>query len=96
MGPPSTRSYRRSRTARKSGVSSVRFESEPGVEIGGRLYLPLAGERHPALLLVADKVSNASIPSTASLAEKIAKTGRVVLELEPRDAPGEGRAPLRR
>lgn len=72
----------------------VRFESEPGVEIGGRLYLPLAGERHPALLLVADKVSNASIPSTASLAEKIAKTGRVVLELEPRDAPGEGERPF--
>jgi hypothetical protein len=72
----------------------VRFESEPGVEIGGRLYLPLAGERHPALLLVADKLSNASIPSTASMAEKIAKTGRVVLELEPRDAPGEGERPF--
>jgi hypothetical protein len=33
------------------------------------------------------------VPSTASLAERIANTGRVVLELEPRDAPGEGERP---
>ena len=72
----------------------VRFESEPGVEIGGRLYLPHASERRPAVLLVADKTSSASILSTAALAERIAGTGRVVLELEPRDAPGEGDRPF--
>ena len=72
----------------------VRFESEPGIEISGTLYIPQSGELHPAVLVVADKTSNASIPSTGSLAEKIAKTGRVVLELKPRDAPGEGDRPF--
>src|SRR5947209_10933052 len=33
------------------------------------------------------------IPSTAAVAERIAKAGRVVLELEPRDSPGEGDRP---
>jgi cephalosporin-C deacetylase-like acetyl esterase len=69
------------------------FESEPGVEIGGQLYIPPSSGRKPAVLLVADKMSSYWILSTASLAERIAKTGRVVLELEPRDAPGEGERP---
>ena len=60
-----------------------------GVEIGGKLYIPHAGGRKPAVLLVADKMSSYWIPSTAAVAERIAKTGRVVLELEPRDSPGE-------
>jgi len=71
----------------------VSFESEPGVEIGGRLYLPNVSGRRPAVLVVADKTSSYWIPTTASLAERIAKTGRVVLELEPRDSPGEGERP---
>ena len=69
----------------------VVFESEPGVEIGGSLYVPQAGGRKPAVLLVADKMSSYWIPSTDALAEKMAKAGRVVLELEPRDAPEEER-----
>ncbi|HLN03765.1 MAG TPA: acetylxylan esterase [Bryobacteraceae bacterium] len=71
----------------------VAFESEPGVEIGGRLYIPQASGRKAAVLLVADKMSSYWIPSTGSLAERMVKTGRVVLELEPRDAPGEGERP---
>ena len=71
----------------------VTFESEPGVEIGGRLYIPQFSGRKPAVLLVADKMSSYWVPSTGSLAERMAKTGRVVLELEPRDAPGEGERP---
>ena len=72
----------------------IRFESEPGVEISGRLHIPRANGRKPAVLLVADKTSNYWIPSTASLADTITKTGRVVLELEPRDSPGEGERPF--
>jgi len=72
----------------------VNFESEPGVEISGKLYIPRSSGRKPAVLLVADKTSNYWIPSTASLAETISKTGRVVLELEPRDSPGEGERPF--
>jgi len=71
----------------------VTFESEPGVEIGGRLYIPRVSGRKPAVLLVADKMSSYWIPSTDTLAARIAKAGRVVLELEPRDAPGEGERP---
>ena len=71
----------------------VKFESEPGVEIGGRLYLPRETGRRPAVLLVADKTSSYWILSTSAVAERIAQTGRVVLELEPRDAPGEGDRP---
>jgi dienelactone hydrolase len=72
----------------------IRFESEPGVEIGGRLYIPRASGRKPAALLVADKTSSYWIPSTASLAETIAKTGRIVLELEVRDSASEGERPF--
>lgn len=71
----------------------VVFESEPGVEICGRLYIPNTSGRKPAVLVVADKTSSYWIPTTASLAERIAKKGRVVLELEPRDSPGEGDRP---
>ena len=67
----------------------VKFESEPGVEISGRLYIPKSGGRKPAALLIADKMSSYWIPSTTSLAERIAKTGRIVLELEPRDSPSQ-------
>src|SRR5262249_19880669 len=60
----------------------IRFESEPGVEIKGKLHIPSSSERKPAVLLVSDE-------SSGSLAEKIVKSGRIVLELEPRDSPAE-------
>lgn len=72
----------------------LRFESEPGIEIAGNLYLPLGAGRWPAVLVVADKSSNYWIPSTSSLAERMAAMGRVVLELEVRDSPGEGERPF--
>jgi hypothetical protein len=58
----------------------IKLESEPGVEIEGKLYIPSSPGRKPAVLLVAD-------PAMASFGERIAKSGRVVLELEPRDSP---------
>jgi cephalosporin-C deacetylase-like acetyl esterase len=75
------------------GRQRVRFESEPGVEISGTLYIPNAAGRKPAVLIVADKMSSYWIPTTAQLAERMAKAGRVVLELAPRDSPGEGERP---
>jgi len=71
----------------------IQFECEPGVEIGGRLYIPHKPGRKPAVLVVADKMSSYWIPTTATLAERIAKTGRVVFELEVRDSAGEGNRP---
>jgi dienelactone hydrolase len=67
----------------------LKFESEPGVEIEGNLSVPSLPGRKPAVLLVADKMSSYWIPSTAVLAERMVKAGRVVLELEPRDSPAQ-------
>ena len=60
----------------------ISFESEPGIEIQGKLHISPSPGRKPAILLVADE-------STASLAERIARPGWVVLEVEPRDSPAE-------
>ncbi len=66
----------------------IKFESEPGVEIEGKLYIPSSPTgRKPAVLLVADKTSSYWIRSTGWIAERIAAAGRVVLELEPRNSP---------
>ena len=72
----------------------VQFESEPGIEIRGKLYVPNSAGTKRAVLLVADKMSSYWIPSTAALAERIARAGHVVLELETRDSPGEGERPF--
>jgi cephalosporin-C deacetylase-like acetyl esterase len=65
----------------------IQFESEPGIVISGRLYVPASPGRKPAVLLVSGKLSD-------WLAERVAKSGRVVLELEPRRSfSQEGRRP---
>jgi hypothetical protein len=55
----------------------IQFESEPGIQIDARLYVPSSSGRKPAVLLLAGQLFT-------PLAEKIAKTGRVVLTVEPR------------
>jgi cephalosporin-C deacetylase-like acetyl esterase len=60
----------------------VSFESERGVDIEGKLYIPPSAARRPAVLIVADE-------SSAQLAQKICQAGRTVLELNVRDSPGE-------
>jgi len=55
----------------------IQFESEPGIEIGAKLYAPSSSGRHPAVLLLEGKLSDL-------LAVKIAESGSVVLVLEPR------------
>jgi cephalosporin-C deacetylase-like acetyl esterase len=71
----------------------IRFESQPGVELRGKLYVPRAAGRKPAVLVVADKTSNYWIPPTSAQAAKLTRAGRVVLELEVRNSPGEGERP---
>ncbi|HYM12333.1 MAG TPA: acetylxylan esterase, partial [Bryobacterales bacterium] len=70
--------------ANESGRERIRIslEAEPGVDMGGTLYVPTSPGRKPALLLVKDK-------STAALAQTAAGKGNVVLELEPRDSPSQ-------
>jgi cephalosporin-C deacetylase-like acetyl esterase len=68
----------------------IRFESEPGVEIEGNLYIPTSPSgRKPGVLLVADGGIYFQAASTESLATRMAKKGRVVLTLDPRDSPEE-------
>ena len=55
----------------------IQFESEPGIEIDARLYVPSSPGRKPAVLLLAGQLSD-------FLAGRIARTGRVVLKLDPR------------
>jgi len=74
----------------------IKFESEPGVEIEGILYIPPSpAGRKPAVLLVADGAPYFQAATTESLASRMAKKGRVVLTLQPRDSTGEdGHAPF--
>ena len=68
----------------------IKFESEPGIEIEGNLYVPFSSSgRKPAVLLLADNGPYFQAATTDSLAKRMAKKGRVVLTLEPRDSPGE-------
>ena len=57
-------------------TSEIQFESEPGIVITGKLYPGLSREKARDTL-VAGKLSD-------WLAERTAKSGRVVLKLEPR------------
>jgi dienelactone hydrolase len=58
-------------------LQQIRFESEPGIDIDGKLYLPSAPGRVPAVLLVGGKLSD-------WMAERIVKSGCIVLEMDPR------------
>ncbi len=61
-------------------IQKISFETEPGLEIGGKLYVPETPGRKPAVLLVAGE-------TTASLAEQMVKMGATVFELEVRNSP---------
>jgi hypothetical protein len=75
-------------------LEQVRFEGEPGVEISANVYIPKSAGRKPAVLLLQDRPLPVPLhvsrsPSTEPLAQSIARSGRVVLELVPR-----GSAPI--
>jgi dienelactone hydrolase len=79
-------------------IQQIEYESEPGIELKGALYIPNSPGRKPAVVMISDEVSSRWIYSTDALAEMFAKMGRVVLELEPRDSPEQrpsysGRSP---
>jgi cephalosporin-C deacetylase-like acetyl esterase len=76
----------------------IRFETEPGVTVSAKLYLPPGGGRKPAVVLFEEKRLRVPLfvqlsQSTAAVAEALVQRGNVVLELDPRDSPGayEGR-----
>jgi dienelactone hydrolase len=93
MGVPSAG---KSPSVTNLGSDVIRFESEPGVSIQGKLYLPpgasSVSSRRPAVIVVEEK--RLPVPlyvqrsqSTTALAEALSQAGQIVLELEPRDAP---------
>jgi len=59
-------------------TQELALEVEPGLEISGTLYAPLASGRKPAVLLV---------DLDAAMAERLATRGAVVLNLFPRGLP---------
>ena len=59
-------------------TQELALEVEPGLEISGTLYAPLASGRKPAVLLV---------DLDAAMAERLATRGLVVLNLHPRGLP---------
>jgi hypothetical protein len=66
--------------ARVTG-QKITLETEPGLEISGRLYLPSGPGPHPALLMVETGAQS------AAAATRIAEGGRIVLALTPRGLP---------
>jgi cephalosporin-C deacetylase-like acetyl esterase len=103
LGIPSHRPAPSAATALKTEqadfvLEEIRFESEPGVPVSARLYLPKSAGRKSAVVMFEEK--RLPVPlyvqrsqSTAALAEALARAGQVVMELDPRDSPAanEGR-----
>ena len=61
----------------------LEIECEPGIWLDATLYLPNAAGRKAAVVIVRDNENLEGI-STTKMAEKMAGSGQVVLELEPR------------
>jgi hypothetical protein len=61
----------------------IKFESEPGIWLDARLYVPSSPGRKPAVLMVKGNEYFGIMP-TATMAEQMARLGQVVLEMEPR------------
>lgn len=64
-------------------VEHLQFESAPGIWLDATLYLPPSEGRKPAVVLVRGDDNMGGIPFQ-SLAQQMAKLGRIVLEVEPR------------
>lgn len=65
----------------------IQFESDPGIWLDATLYIPSTPGRKPAVLMLGKEyygfLPKATMPRT-TMAEQMAKQGRVVLEMEPR------------
>jgi cephalosporin-C deacetylase-like acetyl esterase len=70
----------------------LQFESDPGIWLNATLYLPASSNRKPAVLMVDGRGYSGATPQ-ASLAQKMAGQGQVVLEMKPRTMPVEEHGP---
>ena len=64
----------------------IQFESDPGIWLDATLYLPLSGNRKPAVLMVKGPAFFA-VTSQAAMVQKMVEQGQVVLEMQPRTMP---------
>ena len=70
----------------------IQFESDPGIWLDATLYLPLSGNRKPAVLMVKGREFFA-VTAQVAMAEKMVKQGQVVLEMQPRTMPVQENGP---
>ena len=79
-------------------IEEIHFESEPGIAVSARFYVPQSAGRKPAVVMFEEK--RLPVPlfvqrsqSTRAIAEALARSGQIVMELDPRDSPAayEGR-----
>ena len=70
----------------------IQFESDPGIWLDATLYMPLAGNRKPAVLMVKGPTFFA-VTSQAAMAQKMVEQGQVVLEMQPRTMPVQEHGP---
>ncbi len=64
-------------------IERIRFESSPGIWLNATLHIPSSPGKKPAVLLLKGGNTFGLMP-TASMAEHMAKSGCVVLEMKPR------------
>ncbi len=70
----------------------IQFESDPGIWLDATLYLPASDNRKPAVVMVEGRGYSGATP-LATLAQKMAKQGQVVLKMKPRTMPVEENGP---
>ncbi len=73
-------------------IEEIQFETEPVVTISARVYLPNAPGRKSAVVMFEEK--RLPVPlyvqrsqSTKAIAEALARSGQIVMEVDPRDSP---------
>jgi hypothetical protein len=70
----------------------IQFESEPGIWLDATLYMPASDNKKPAVVMVEGRGYSGATPQ-ASLAQKMAEQGQVVLDMKPRTMPFEEHGP---
>lgn len=80
------------KTAGPFRIEEIQFETEPGLPIAARLYIPTGSGRKPAVVILEEK--RLPVPlyvqrsqSTAAIAEALANSGQILMELDVRDSP---------
>ncbi len=93
-GPPPAVKVVEQTEGKEYSTQQITFAGEPGVEVSAKLYIPNSVGRKPAVVLLEETRLPVPLhvtrsPSTASLADAMARAGRIVMEFRPRDSPAQ-------